>query len=228
MCVFNIISFFFSKKKQKLFEMEIPDLEDLATRKLPKPIGKLVDNSWLQEAESKLPPYAQRGKLHRVACSEKLEGYIDPISKEVIPSRLFLEQRPCCGEKCRHCPYNYENVAKISPSTPATPATQFECSSTLLCPGGDPLTVAEAFSETEISMIPKYAIRGKLHRKAIELQRDTYLNPVTSVATYTQSFLEKLPDCCGKKCTHCPFSFRNCPTDDADDSASTDSTFSDP
>eukprot|EP01064_Diplonema_japonicum_P019209 TRINITY_DN278_c0_g1_i4.p1 TRINITY_DN278_c0_g1~~TRINITY_DN278_c0_g1_i4.p1 ORF type:complete len:557 (+),score=126.55 TRINITY_DN278_c0_g1_i4:95-1765(+) len=85
----------------------LTDVEDLAK---VKPSGVFANVVELPEAEKALPPYAQRGRLNKLATAKELEGYVDPVSKEVIPSKYFLEKRECCGDKCRHCPHNFKNV----------------------------------------------------------------------------------------------------------------------
>ena len=30
----------------------------------------------------------------------------------VLTAKYHLEREHCCGNGCRHCPYNYENVAE--------------------------------------------------------------------------------------------------------------------
>ena len=30
----------------------------------------------------------------------------------VLTAKYHLERGHCCGNSCRHCPYNYENVAE--------------------------------------------------------------------------------------------------------------------
>jgi hypothetical protein len=48
--------------------------------------------------------------LHRVACERGFEQYVDPSTGSSVFTALQLRTRPCCGHKCRHCPYGHENV----------------------------------------------------------------------------------------------------------------------
>ena len=71
----------------------------------------------LTEAEQQRPAYALRGLLHKRACELERECYVDPANPEEIhETRFYLLQRECCGERCRHCPYDYVNVPKVLPS----------------------------------------------------------------------------------------------------------------
>jgi hypothetical protein len=36
--------------------------------------------------------------------------YYDETGLFVFTEKYFLERGYCCGNGCRHCPYNYENV----------------------------------------------------------------------------------------------------------------------
>ena len=49
--------------------------------------------------------------LHEQACNNKEDGYIDPVTGYWVFSRFFHEKRgKCCGNLCRHCPYEHVNV----------------------------------------------------------------------------------------------------------------------
>ena len=49
--------------------------------------------------------------LHRVACDEGIDTYIDPVTGyHVLTSQALLKQGKCCGNSCRHCPYGHVNV----------------------------------------------------------------------------------------------------------------------
>jgi len=53
--------------------------------------------------------------LHREACKKQQMFYIDPkTGYKVMTSIAHLKRGKCCGNKCRHCPYNYINVKKLS------------------------------------------------------------------------------------------------------------------
>jgi len=59
-------------------------------------------------------------ELHRIACVEGRDTYIDPTSGyHVLTSQALLKQRRCCGNSCRHCPYGRFNVRGVdSPEVP--------------------------------------------------------------------------------------------------------------
>lgn len=55
---------------------------------------------------------AQAQAAHRAAVSEGAQHYIDPETGFVVFTELAHQQRGyCCGSKCRHCPYDHQNVA---------------------------------------------------------------------------------------------------------------------
>ena len=91
-----------------------PDIEDTARPAVPS--GDLVCTDDLCEAGQALPGYARRARLHKLAEERGLEGYVDPLTAETVPTAAFLQRRECCGDKCRHCPYNYVNVVKAKDS----------------------------------------------------------------------------------------------------------------
>ena len=50
-------------------------------------------------------------EIHEQACKEKQDGYIDPDTGYWVFSRFYHEKRgKCCGNVCRHCPYEHINV----------------------------------------------------------------------------------------------------------------------
>jgi hypothetical protein len=52
-------------------------------------------------------------ELHQLACDNGQDTYIDPQSGyQVLTSQAHLKRGFCCGNKCRHCPYEYVNVLK--------------------------------------------------------------------------------------------------------------------
>lgn len=54
-------------------------------------------------------------ELHRIACESDQNTYVDPITGyQVMTSTTLLKQGKCCGNGCRHCPYQYINVKKIN------------------------------------------------------------------------------------------------------------------
>jgi hypothetical protein len=55
-------------------------------------------------------------QLHRLACDQGSDTYIDPASGyQVMTSKALLKQGRCCGNSCRHCPYGHINVPKLTP-----------------------------------------------------------------------------------------------------------------
>ena len=44
--------------------------------------------------------------LHLLACLQRQDSYIDPISGYMVFTAFYLKsRRKCCGNGCRHCPY---------------------------------------------------------------------------------------------------------------------------
>lgn len=41
---------------------------------------------------------------------EGIHFYFDPSGLMVLTEKYHLERGYCCGNGCRHCPFNYENV----------------------------------------------------------------------------------------------------------------------
>lgn len=51
-------------------------------------------------------------ELHRLACDQHELTYIDPNTGfTVFTEFAHLQRGNCCGNKCRHCPYGWENAA---------------------------------------------------------------------------------------------------------------------
>jgi len=47
-------------------------------------------------------------ELHRLACEQFKETYIDPKSGYIVLTSLaHLRRGSCCGNACRHCPYGH-------------------------------------------------------------------------------------------------------------------------
>ncbi len=50
-------------------------------------------------------------ELHLSACEQGKDTYIDPASGYlVLTSQAHLKRGTCCGNVCRHCPFEYINV----------------------------------------------------------------------------------------------------------------------
>ena len=54
------------------------------------------------------------------------------------------------------------------------------------------------------------ALAKALHRKAVTLGRDTYIDPPTGYSVFTSLYLRRRP-CCGNGCRHCPHGHVNVP-----------------
>ncbi len=51
--------------------------------------------------------------LHRQACADKKQSYIDPpTGYTVLTEYAHLKRGKCCGNACRHCPYDHVNVKR--------------------------------------------------------------------------------------------------------------------
>ncbi|KAF9184542.1 hypothetical protein BGZ51_003304 [Haplosporangium sp. Z 767] len=54
-------------------------------------------------------------EAHRLACERNCKKYIDPKTGYSVMTELLHRRRGyCCGNACRHCPYDKENVG-VSP-----------------------------------------------------------------------------------------------------------------
>ena len=52
-------------------------------------------------------------QLHRIACDQGEDTYIDPqTGYQVLTTQAHLKRGICCGNRCRHCPFNYINIKK--------------------------------------------------------------------------------------------------------------------
>ena len=50
-------------------------------------------------------------ELHNLACAEKKTMYVDPKSGySVMTEYAHLQRGKCCGNACRHCPFDHVNV----------------------------------------------------------------------------------------------------------------------
>lgn len=57
---------------------------------------------------------ARYSLLHREACSRGYAQYVDPATGYNVFTALRLQERPCCGNRCRHCPYEHVNVPETA------------------------------------------------------------------------------------------------------------------
>jgi hypothetical protein len=44
---------------------------------------------------------------------EGIDFYFDKSGLMVFTEKYHLQRGYCCGNDCRHCPFNYENVADL-------------------------------------------------------------------------------------------------------------------
>ncbi|UZO10926.1 uncharacterized protein OCT59_002504 [Rhizophagus irregularis] len=52
-------------------------------------------------------------EAHKLAIQNNQHFYIDPVTGYKVMTELYHKSRGrCCGSKCRHCPFNHENVGK--------------------------------------------------------------------------------------------------------------------
>ena len=49
-------------------------------------------------------------KIHNQACKENKNMFIHPYSGFSVMTKIYLEKRECCGNKCLFCPYFHRNV----------------------------------------------------------------------------------------------------------------------
>lgn len=49
-------------------------------------------------------------KLHSLACEEGKDNFPHPDTGFLVMTRVFLNKRKCCGNKCTFCPYSHINV----------------------------------------------------------------------------------------------------------------------
>jgi len=53
-------------------------------------------------------------RLHHRAVEMGYDTYIDPATGYSVFTSLYLKRRPCCGNRCRHCPHGHVNVPKAA------------------------------------------------------------------------------------------------------------------
>ncbi len=44
--------------------------------------------------------------------TESEDFYLDKTGLLVFTEKYLLQRETCCGNGCRHCPYNYKNVTE--------------------------------------------------------------------------------------------------------------------
>jgi hypothetical protein len=60
------------------------------------------------------------------------------------------------------------------------------------------------------------ALYKALHRQAVALNRDTYIDPASGYSVFSQVYLKRR-NCCGNGCRHCPYGHVNVPKVHSDD-----------
>lgn len=62
-------------------------------------------------------------RAHDTACDRGQDGYLDPdTGLFVMTSAYLLRQQECCGNGCRHCPYDVRAQDEAGrPPNPAWP-----------------------------------------------------------------------------------------------------------
>jgi cob(I)alamin adenosyltransferase len=64
------------------------------------------------------------GEIHAAAVREGATSYADPVTGLLVMTELaHLKRGKCCGSQCRHCPYEWENVARRNPAKGEAPIT---------------------------------------------------------------------------------------------------------
>lgn len=58
------------------------------------------------------PTHAVIRQLHAAAVEAGRDMYVDPANGLYVFTSTALKRRPCCGKKCRHCPWGHKNVPK--------------------------------------------------------------------------------------------------------------------
>ncbi len=51
------------------------------------------------------PTYGDCMAAHRAAVANGQQGYIDPYTGLFVMTAAHLANRPCCENRCRHCPW---------------------------------------------------------------------------------------------------------------------------
>ena len=77
-------------------------------------------DDWTEPRPDRLPPdHPGRDEVlaaHRAALDAGEPGYLDPRSGLFVMTAAFLAERGwCCGQGCRHCPYEPGSEAEGRP-----------------------------------------------------------------------------------------------------------------
>lgn len=82
-----------------------------ADKRAARPTPSGVDKGCLDQPLSA----AERDieEAHEAACARGDPMYVDPATQYSVMTRDYLlKKKKCCGNKCRHCPYDHVNVKK--------------------------------------------------------------------------------------------------------------------
>ncbi|GBF88553.1 hypothetical protein Rsub_01268 [Raphidocelis subcapitata] len=83
-----------------------------AAKAAPAPPLRLEDLACAGAALRGQPPERAIAALHQAAVDAGRDMYVDPQSGYNVFTSAALARRPCCGNRCRHCPYEHANVAE--------------------------------------------------------------------------------------------------------------------
>ncbi|KAF8297080.1 hypothetical protein TcYC6_0083960 [Trypanosoma cruzi] len=69
------------------------------------------------ELERSLPREVE--EMHQKAHDAGKDKYVDPNTGQIVLTRHFhIKRGICCGNRCRHCPYNHVNVLAAAARAP--------------------------------------------------------------------------------------------------------------
>ncbi|KAL1922731.1 uncharacterized protein VTP21DRAFT_9107 [Calcarisporiella thermophila] len=83
----------------------------------PASISLMSPQSTFQKIPNSVPPKQEATpewvEVHRLACENGEMTYKDPATGYTVMTALSHKKRGyCCGNKCRHCPFEHINVGK--------------------------------------------------------------------------------------------------------------------
>jgi len=87
--------------------LSLKDVEAAAAKGQEKELRALEN---LRRVAPERRPQATWVMLHRLANAAGKEQYVDPASGYTVFTAKYLKKRPCCGNRCRHCPHGHINV----------------------------------------------------------------------------------------------------------------------
>ncbi|KAF9435718.1 hypothetical protein BGZ76_005683 [Entomortierella beljakovae] len=90
-----------SSSSNNTYDSELAQVKIHSRQQQPKTQAELEKEKWME--------------ANRIACENNRKTYIDPKTGYSVMTELLHRRRGyCCGNACRHCPYNQENVG-VSP-----------------------------------------------------------------------------------------------------------------